>query len=132
MDPNHPAMIASRNSWSAVQRKAKDEWLALFADDAVIEDPIGRSPLDPDGKGKRGRAAIEEFWDSNIGPNTIEVGLGHSRTAGMEAAHQGILTTTFPDGRKMVVEDIFTYRVNDAGQLVSMRGFWDMSDLRAG
>jgi ketosteroid isomerase-like protein len=98
MTSEHPAMAASKASWSAVQRKAKREWLALFADDACIEDPIGVSPLDPEGKGQRGKEAIEKFWDANIAPNTIEIDMRHSYAAGNEVAHLGILTTTFPNG----------------------------------
>jgi hypothetical protein len=30
----------------------------------------------------------------------------------------------------MTVTGIFTYRVNDAGQLVSLRGFWGMGDAQ--
>ncbi len=51
MNEESPAMVAARASWSAVQRKAKEEWLALMADDVVFQDPIGVSPLDSTGKG---------------------------------------------------------------------------------
>ena len=57
MGEEHPAMLASRGSWSAVRRKVKQDWLDLMADDVVIEDPIGVSPLDPVGKGHRGKEA---------------------------------------------------------------------------
>ncbi len=130
MSSEHPAMAASRASWSAVQRKAKQEWLALFAEDACIEDPIGVSPLDPEGKGHRGKQAIEKFWDGNVAPNTIEIDMRHSYPAGKEVAHLGVLTTTFPNGAKLIVEGIFTYKVNDEGKLVSLRGFWDLKDVR--
>ncbi len=131
MTTEHPAMAASRASWSAVQRSAKQEWLDLFADDACIEDPIGVSPLDPEGRGHRGKQAIVAFWDANIGPNTIEVDMQHSFEAGNEAAHLGTLTTTFPDGSSVIVTGIFTYSVNDQGKLLSLRGFWNLAkDLR--
>ena len=112
------------------QRKAKQEWLALFAEDACIEDPIGASPLDPEGKGHRGKQAIEKFWDTNIGPNTIEIDMRHSYAAGNEAAHLGVLTTTFPNGSKVIVEGIFTYKVNEEGKLSSLRGYWDLKDAK--
>ena len=35
----HPARLAAQRSMDAVTRGAKQEWLALFAPDAVIEDP---------------------------------------------------------------------------------------------
>jgi ketosteroid isomerase-like protein len=123
-------MAASRASWSAVHRKAKQEWLALFAEDACIEDPIGVSPLDPEGRGQRGRQAIEKFWDTNVAPNKIEIDMRHSYAAGNEVAHLGTLTTTFPNGKKAIVEGIFTYEVNGEGKLVSLRGYWSLDEMK--
>ena len=41
--------------------KDKENWLALFTKDALVQDPIGKSPLDPEGNGHKGIAAIENF-----------------------------------------------------------------------
>lgn len=130
MATEHPAIAVSRASWSAVQRKAKQEWLALFAEDACIEDPIGVSPLDPEGRGHRGKAAIERFWDANIGPNRLQIEMRHSFAAGNESAHLGTITTTFPNGRKVIVECIVTYKLNEEGKLSSLRGYWDLKDAK--
>jgi steroid delta-isomerase len=67
----HPARDASLASMRAIEAGDKAAWLALFADDAVVEDPIGPSPFSPDGSGQRGRDAIEAFYDSVIGPNDV-------------------------------------------------------------
>ena len=41
-----PALTASQNSWRCVNTHDKEGWLALMADEVVIEDPIGRrSPI---------------------------------------------------------------------------------------
>jgi steroid delta-isomerase len=130
MSDEHPAMIAARASWSAAQRKAKEEWLALMADDICIEDPIGVSPLDPTGKGHRGKDAVRAFWDRTIAPSQIHIEVAHSFCAGLESAHLMKLTTTFQNGGSAVVTGIFSYRVNEAGKLVSLRGFWRMSDMK--
>ncbi len=122
-------MIAARASWSAVQRKAKKEWLELMADDIAIEDPIGESVLDPSGKGHCGKQAVSEFFDKNIAPGEIEFEPLRSFTAGAESAHLMTLTKSFPNGTKMIVTGIFTYRVNEAGKLTLLRGYWDMSDV---
>ena len=45
-------------SRAAVAAGDRDTWLSLFADDAVVQDPIGPSPFDPEGVGHRGLAAI--------------------------------------------------------------------------
>jgi hypothetical protein len=49
-------------------RKSATAWLALFAADAVVQDPVGQSPLDPVGEGHRGHDAIGRFWDTVIAP----------------------------------------------------------------
>ena len=130
MSEEHPAMIAARGSWSAVARKAREEWLALMADDVCIEDPIGVSPLDPVGKGHCGKQAVRAFWERTIAPNQIRIEVARSFCAGQESAHLMTLTTTFPNGASAVVTGIFSYRVNDAGKLVALRGTWQMSDLK--
>jgi steroid delta-isomerase len=123
-------MVAARGSWSAVQGKRKQEWLDLMADDVVIEDPIGVSPLDPEGRGQRGKRAVSEFWDRNIEPATIRIEPQHSFAAGDESAHLMTLTTTFPNRTRMIVTGIFTYRVNAAGKLTNLRGYWELGQAR--
>ena len=130
MSEEHPAMIAARASWSAVQRKEKEEWLALMADEICIEDPIGVSPLDPIGKGHCGKQAVRAFWDGTIAPNQIRIEVARSFCAGQESAHLMTLTSSFPNGASAVVTGIFSYRVNDAGKLVALRGYWQMSDMK--
>ena len=64
----HPAHAAGRRSREAVIARDKEAWLAVFAEDAIVEDPIGPSAFDPEGKGHRGRDAISAFWDNVIAP----------------------------------------------------------------
>src|SRR5581483_11967321 len=65
---SHPARDAALASYDAVSRKDKSRWLALFADDGWIEDPVGPSVFDPDGAGHHGPEARAQFWDLTIGP----------------------------------------------------------------
>lgn len=131
MDEAHPALIVARNSWDRVQRRARDEWLDLMAEDVVIEDPIGVAPTNPTGKGFQGKAGAEQFWDTIIAKTgSIEVETHESFTAGMESAHVLTLTTTFPDGMKSRVHGIFTYIVNEAGKLTNMRGHWSLDEMK--
>ena len=130
MGEEHPAMLAARGSWSAVRRKVKQDWLDLMADDVVIEDPIGVSPLDPVGKGHRGKEAVSAFWDQNIERSSIQIEVHESFAAGMESAHLMTLTTTLPDGLKTIVRGIFTYAVNDNGKLTALRGYWQLDQIK--
>ena len=130
MDIHHPALVAARSSWRYVQAKDRASWLALLAPSIVIEDPIGVGPTNPTGKGIRGLEEAKAFWDKNIAPTSIRIEAHESFAAGSESAHVLTLTTSFPNGVKIVVHGIFTYRVNDAGKLTHLRGYWTMADAK--
>ena len=128
MTDDHPARVAGERSREAVARGDREAWLALFADDAVVEDPIGVSPLDPTGKGHRGKAAIAAFWDHTIArvPGTrIHFDYHTQYAVGDECACVGSLTNHFPNGASFRVEGVFVYRVNEEGRLVSLRSYWE-------
>ena len=129
MTEDHPAMIAARGSWKAAMAGDKQAWLDLMAEDVCVEDPIGVGPTNPTGLGVNGKTDLAEFFDNNIAPNNLTVEARDSRTAGSESAHHLTLTTKFPNGATAKVSGIFTYRVNDAGKLTNLRGYWEMSDM---
>jgi steroid delta-isomerase len=125
-ETTHPARTASRRSMGAVTRRAKEEWLALFAEDAVVEDPVGRSMFDETGDGHRGPAAIAAFWDKTIGiTERMEFDIRDSFAAGNEVANVGTITAFLPGGSVVDTEGVFVYRVNDDGLVVSLRAFWE-------
>jgi len=130
MDPSHPALLAARNSWRCVMSKDKEGWLALMADDVRVEDPIGVAPTNPSGEGMQGKAAVADFYEKNIAPTQITIEAKESFAAGNESAHVLNLSTAFPNGVKMRVHGIFTYRVNDGGMITNLRGFWSLEDSR--
>ena len=115
---------------AAVEAGDRDGWLALFAPDAVVEDPIGVSPLDPEGKGRRGLVEIAEFYDTVIAANPVRFSITGSYAAGNEVANVGTITTTFPDGSRAVVEGVYTYRVDDDGRIVALRAYWEFDRMR--
>jgi len=130
MDIHHPALVAARSSWRYVQAKDRASWLALLAPDICIEDPIGVGPTNPTGKGIRGLEEAKAFWDKNIAPTSIKIEAHESFAAGSESAHVMTLTTSFPNGVRITVHGIFSYRVNDAGSLTSLRGYWTLADAK--
>jgi len=131
MSEEHPARAVSKKSIAAVKAKRKEDWLALFAADGVIQDPVGTSPIDPSGEGHRGTAAIGKFWDNQIAPNTIHFEVRESYAAGSECANVGTISIGMPNGMKARCDGVFVYRVNDAGKLVSMRAHWEFDRMLA-
>jgi ketosteroid isomerase-like protein len=126
----HPALAASRRSMAAVEAGDREGWLDLFAPDALVEDPIGVSMFDPVGDGHRGRDAIGAFFDTAIAPNQVRFSIERSHAAGDEVANVGTITTTLGDGTRVLVDGVFTYRVDGDGRLVALRAYWSESDLR--
>ena len=127
----HPARLAARRSMEAVHAKDKDAWVANFADDGVVEDPIGPSIFDPEGKGHRGKAAIAAFWDKLIGPNRVFFDLRESFACGSECANVGSVNTVLPNGAIMIVNGVFTYRVDAHGKVLALRAYWEMARMKS-
>ena len=55
------------------------EWLTVYAEDCVLEDPVGPSMFDPEGKGHHGHEGISAFWEQAIEPiDTFEFAINES------------------------------------------------------
>ncbi|MDT5296793.1 MAG: steroid Delta-isomerase, partial [Mycobacterium sp.] len=127
-----PVVTASEESWRCVQAGDKEGWLALMTDDVLIEDPIGESVTNPDGNGVRGKEAVGAFFDANIGPNQLTVTREETfpSSSPTEIAYILTLRTLFPNGFTATVRGVFTYRVDDAGLITNLRGFWNLDAMQ--
>ena len=118
-------------SRAAVHARDRDGWLDLFADDALVQDPIGPSPFDPEAEGHRGKVAIAAFYDSVIAPSeAISFEIEHSYLCGDEVADVGIIRTTLAGGtHQAVVRGVYTYRHDGNGKLAFLRSYWEFDAL---
>lgn len=93
-----------------------DGVLTLYADDAVLEDPVGSEV-------KTGKAAISEFYHG-IGDAGLECNrTGKVRFANKEMVFPFECLMTNDDGTlKMEIIDHFV--LNDDFKIISMRAFW--------
>ncbi|MEO5651281.1 MAG: nuclear transport factor 2 family protein [Marmoricola sp.] len=131
-DGDHPVRRLSQRSYDLVSRKQKDEWLTLWAEDALIEDPVGPSFFDLDGSGHRGLEAISAFWDVAIAPvKTFRFTIRDSFANGNACANIGTFSTELEDGTLADTDLIAVYRVNGSGLLVSMAAHWEMDRTMA-
>ncbi|MBU6393054.1 MAG: nuclear transport factor 2 family protein [Sphingomonadales bacterium] len=94
---------------------------ALFAADAVVEDPIGTPP-------KVGREAILAFYTESMktgaklrleGP--VRIAADYAAFAFSVLLHLG--------GKDMRVDVIDTFRFNDANEVIEMRAFFGPSNM---
>ena len=129
---NHPAAKANLNSVTLAMKGDKEGWLALYAADAVVQDPVSVSPFDATGEGHKGKAAITKFCDMVIGPSRLTINVHKRIPSGAKACavHQTI-TNDLGKGRKTEVEMIAIYEVNDAGKITRMSAFWNWDEMQA-
>ena len=98
-----------------------DGIVALYAEDATIEDPIG-SEL------HRGHAGIRSFYAASAGKARMRR-TGPVRVAGREAAAPMVVLIG-PEGQQQALDIISTMRFDERGRITQMRAFWSMDALR--
>jgi steroid delta-isomerase len=126
-DGENPARRASQRSYDAVGRKAKEEWLALFAENAVLEDPVGPSFFDPEGKGHHGREGLSAFWDNVIAPvKRFRFAVKDSFANGPNCANVATFSTEMADGTLADTDLVTVYRLDEAGRIERMRAYWEV------
>ena len=96
--------------------------IALYADDATVEDPVGKEPL-------VGKSKIAEFYRM-----AIKTGAKLSLAAPVRASHSNSAAMAFdvnlnmPQGRTLIrVIDVMTF--NEHGKFKSMRAYWGPGDM---
>jgi hypothetical protein len=133
-ETEHPARRAALLSREYVHSKNREGWLGLYAQDAIIQDPIGVSPIDPEGKGHRGQAAREAFWENFIAPANINIDILDSYAAGNEVANHVIISVSIDMGEgkalQQKVHGVITYEVDEQGKLLALRAYWEIDDPR--
>ncbi len=128
----HPARDMAIHSIRCVESGDREGWLSMWAEDACVEDPVGVSPLDPEGRGHRGIEAITAFYDKVIARSDLRFTIRHSYACGSECANVGTITTKMKNGAVSRTELVVVYRLNDAGKLQSLRAFWEFEDTAGG
>lgn len=119
-------------SMAAVEAGDRQQWLSLFDEDAVVEDPVGPSAFDPEGHGHRGPAAIAAFYDKVIGVNeSIRFTVHRSHLCGDEVANVGVIRITLAGGSAVEVEGVYTYRRSPGGKIAALRAYWEPDQVRA-
>lgn len=114
---------ATIDAYTATYGDDRDGWVALFAADARVEDPVGAEP-------RVGHEAIGAFWDEThaLSDSTRLERTGPVRVAAGEAAFPMQAVLAMGD-QEMALPIIDVMTFDDDGRITSMRAFWDMGDL---
>ena len=130
-EATHPAERAARAAMGAVTAGDRVAWLRAYADDAVLHDPVGGSPLDPDASGLKGRPALEGFWDLTIEPNDVCFTIAAVHPSGDEAAVVASVDIAFANGARVAYDGVFVYAVDDEGRIARVRSYFDLQQIIA-
>lgn len=107
--------------------RAMDEkaWVNTFAEDAVSYDPVNAPPI-------VGHQKLGEFFQSVTGAFK-EVGLTEDQVfiAGNSAAVKWTGRGISKQGRKVIFEGIDIIELNDAGQIQTLRAYWNPAEMMA-
>lgn len=100
-----------------------EQAVAIFAEDAVVEDPVGTPP-------KVGHAAIREFYQASMATGAKLVLDGPIRLAEDHAAFAFHVPLHF-DGKDMEIHVIDTFAFNADGKVREMRAFFGPGNMIA-
>ena len=95
---------------------------ALFAPDAVIEDPIGSEP-------RTGKAIAEWFADTVAYQTRITPVAPHRGSHGNEALLVFDVEFTPPGGERLRIRSADACRFDASGRITSLRAFWGPEDI---
>ena len=101
----------------------REAWLALFAPDATLEDPVGSDP-------RVGIEAIGEFWDFVRSlAEAVELRLlDLVKPGGDEVAFTVRIVSTV-GGAQLFVDVIEIQTYDEQGRITSMRAFWSADEM---
>lgn len=103
-----------------IGKGSADDIVALFSDDATVEDPVGSEP-------RVGRQAIHDFF-ATLESLERETQLVSLRVCGLEAAFQFVITFD-AGGRRMRLAPIDTAVFNSEGKITLIRSYFSPSDV---
>jgi steroid delta-isomerase len=99
-----------------------DAVVALFADDATVEDPVG-------GGVQQGSEALRAFYQIACDAVTAAQRAGPPRIAGSEIAFAFTITVgSAPHAMSIDIIDIFS--CDSAGKVCAMRAYWGPENMR--
>lgn len=104
------------HSWGSGDSNSR---ASLFAEDAVLEDPVGAAPI-------VGRAALQAFWARAEGPHAkFEPELVRLVVNGSEAVAVFNLKVTFTGAGSATLHIIDNFQFDAHGKIKRLRAFWD-------
>lgn len=111
---------------NAVMNKDRAGWLACFAEGAVLRDPVGGSPLDPEGTGLVGHAALGRFWDAVVGPaRGVRFEVREEHVSGRSVARVATVEIDLGQAHPIRYDGVFVYDLDHTGHIEHLAGYFE-------
>jgi hypothetical protein len=119
--PSDPTelLAAVERSPQAAGAHDRDGWVGLFASGGTIEDPVGSRP-------HSGRAQIERFYDTFIGPRDITFHRGADVVAEMTVVRDLSLEVRMGSSVTMLIPAYLRYELDEARKIIRLQAFWEL------
>jgi steroid delta-isomerase len=121
VDPNHIRALYDRYP-EMLTKGDVDGIVALYAEDATLEDPIGSDV-------RHGHDSIREFYAASAG-TVVMKRTGPARVAGNEAATPLVVLMGPEGGDRSALDIISVMTFDDDGKIRSMRAYWSFDAMR--
>jgi len=121
--PSEKVMKAAMQAYvDGFNQSSAEAVLALYADDATVEDPVGKEVMS-------GKDKIAAFYRMSIATGAkLKLAAPIRASHGNSAAMAFDVELNMPQGRMLIrVIDVMTF--NEAGKFTSMRAFWGPGDM---
>ncbi|WP_107658913.1 nuclear transport factor 2 family protein [Nocardia suismassiliense] len=118
-------LTAVQASPTAVAAHDKSAWVDLFAVDAEVNDPVGARP-------HVGRAAIERFYDTFIGPNEISFRVERDIVHPPTVVRDLTIETTMSTGARVSVPMHLRYQLTedtDGWKITQLAAHWELAPM---
>ena len=98
-------------------------WQEIFAEDALVFDPVDKPPTKPAEDAEKFFAVISNFFE------TLELSQDHSFILGNQAAVKWTMKVLAKNGKQAQADGISVFEINDEGKIQKVCSYWDESKM---
>lgn len=136
MDPRRQRLLDTvQTSPSCVARHDKAGWLALFAEDGVVEDPVGSAPNRKGrfrGRSESGDDELGRFYETFIAPNQIRFEVLRDLVTDTDVVRDVLIHTTLSTGLQVTVPAYLIYEMAEEDgeiRIARLAAHWELPRL---
>ena len=122
IDPNL-AQKSVAQYFEATRSKDAQKWASRFAENAMVEDPVGTKPLNGSAEVlEMGKAFLSGFETVGLHEELVHV-------VGNEAAARWTGRGLTKEGKRVRFEGINVFEFNNEGQIINLKGYWSPDEI---